>query len=103
MKPSSQKQRLGLIKLKLNLILGGAFSQAKGAFSSWWSNFMVNPEQGQKIPETATEAHAPTLLPEAENDIPNNHECSAVVHNEAACNGDKTPEILRQAGEVHTV
>ncbi|XP_056633967.1 late secretory pathway protein AVL9 homolog [Diorhabda sublineata] len=31
--------------------VGGAFSQAKGALSSWWSNFMVSPEQMQKVSE----------------------------------------------------
>ncbi|KAJ8984789.1 hypothetical protein NQ317_003703 [Molorchus minor] len=35
--------------------VGGALSQAKGAFSSWWSNFMVNPEPGHKGGEQGSE------------------------------------------------
>lgn len=35
--------------------VGGAFSQAKGALSSWWSNFLVSPEQTQKVSDTQDE------------------------------------------------
>ncbi|XP_028143880.1 late secretory pathway protein AVL9 homolog [Diabrotica virgifera virgifera] len=35
--------------------VGGALSHAKGALSSWWSNFMVNPDQGQKALENQSQ------------------------------------------------
>lgn len=35
-------------------VLGGAFSQAKGAFSNWWSNLIVSPEPGL-VKETEVE------------------------------------------------
>lgn len=75
---------------------------------------MVSPEQGQKMPETATEAQAAAETTESSPDIPNivnsngigNHD----VENEI-CNGDKlevsseevSPESPHQPGEVHTV
>lgn len=45
---------LNCIKYSLNL-LGGAISQAKGAFSNWWSNLLVSPEPVQKGVEAVQE------------------------------------------------
>lgn len=94
--------------------LGGAFSQAKGAFSNWWSNFMVSPEQGQKMPETATEVQATTAeTTEPLQDIPKIVNSNGIGNHETedTCHGDKLevlheeicPENSHQPGEVHTV
>lgn len=97
------------------VFIGGAFSQAKGAFSNWWSNFMVSPEQGQKMPETATEAQATAAeTTEPSPDIPKIVNYNGIDNHEteiATCNGDKlevsseeaSPESPHQPGEVHTV
>lgn len=77
----------------------------------------MNPEQGQKIPEVATEAHAPTEeITENSSDIPksvtiNGSDNNKVIE-EDICNEEKSenhPEDLpldgniHQPGEVHTV
>lgn len=36
-------------------MLGGAISQAKGAFSNWWSHLLVSPEPIQKGVEAVQE------------------------------------------------
>lgn len=73
----------------------------------------MNPEQGQKIPEIATEAHATT---ENSSDIPqpftiNSSDISQVIE-EDNDNGEKSENCLEdsptvgndhQPGEVHTV
>lgn len=78
---------------------------------------MVSPEQGQKIPETATEAEAASGEPtETSSDIPNSDNCNSVnndgnVIKEVSSNENK-PEILPEKrdsdaahhpGIVHTV
>lgn len=103
------------IELKLNYIfvVGGALSQAKGALSSWWNNFMVNPEQGQKVSEAQdTETHTNNLtdsltnIPSSINSDKENNEIEPVSNgdlvtmeqNNSLNGGDK-----HNPGEVHTV
>lgn len=97
--------------------IGGAFSQAKGAFSNWWNNFLVNPEQGQKVPETATEAQAAsTETIDISSDIPKTVTTNCIDSNHKlkgdTCDVDKSeissedspsPGSEHQPGEIHTV
>ncbi|CAH1115417.1 unnamed protein product [Psylliodes chrysocephalus] len=93
--------------------VGGALSQAKGALSSWWNNFMVNPEQGQKVSEAQdTETHTNNLtdsltnIPSSINSDKENNEIEPVSNgdlvtmeqNNSLNGGDK-----HNPGEVHTV
>lgn len=77
---------------------------------------MVSPEQGQKIPETATEAQVSSVEPtETSLDIPQivttNGMDNHVIENEETFHGDKSvlasqeisSDTLHQPGEVYTV
>lgn len=80
--------------------LGGAISQAKGAFSSWWSNLLVSPEPVQKGVEAITENGTTEL-------VENGHDgCTE----QKLDDGTKAPEVNQiesvenhKTGEIHTV
>ncbi|KAJ8935962.1 hypothetical protein NQ314_012554 [Rhamnusium bicolor] len=97
--------------------VGGALSQAKGAFSSWWSNFLVSPEPGQKGPESTSDDV--TYAEEAENNLTDdlanipksinndkdkeNLANGSVVKSKENCDISGIESLSRQPGEVYTV
>nr|XP_023015382.1 late secretory pathway protein AVL9 homolog isoform X1 [Leptinotarsa decemlineata] len=93
--------------------VGGALNQAKGAFSNWWSNFMVGPEQGQKIPDSQAEeicsndsTDSLVNIPKSiSKDKPNGKIENALVLNKEICkvNGELHMDNDHQPGTVHTV
>lgn len=68
------------------VVIGGAISQAKGAFSNWWSNLLVSPEPVQKAVEAITENGA------------SDTECNAATEKI-----ESEPTETHKAGEIHTV
>ncbi|KAG5888480.1 hypothetical protein JTB14_022108 [Gonioctena quinquepunctata] len=98
--------------------VGGALSQAKGAFSNWWSNFMVNPEQGQKVPDSQAEEaladnstdnldNIPKSISEDNENIKIENVNNGIVVNEelSKVKGEvyDTPNNDHTPGKVHTV
>ncbi|CAH0554963.1 unnamed protein product [Brassicogethes aeneus] len=91
--------------------VGGAISQAKGAFSSWWSNLMVNPDQNGK-PENETD---PSEIPSAKeagelttyvaSDSTSPKEVATVNGDLTTQHNDNQSEYSKshEEGEVHTV
>lgn len=71
--------------------IGGAISQAKGAFSSWWSNLLVSPEPIQKAVEALSENGV-----EVEDDVSQSTQNVDVVDASVGSDG-------RKVREVHTV
>lgn len=119
---SHQKYYFNL--LLYNFLPGGAISQAKGAFSSWWNNLLISPEPGMKQPEaeeipyaedlTFTDAidNSSTIGVEINHtNIPNSIKDNGVTDSDKVSRdeqiscGDKTVEshVKHQPGEVHTV
>ncbi|KAJ8948162.1 hypothetical protein NQ318_009254 [Aromia moschata] len=97
--------------------VGGAFSQARGAFSSWWSNFLVSPEPGQKGSDSALDEatgaeetdHATDNAINIPNSITNDKDNdnlangTAVKDRDDNVNGTEGLAENHQPGEVHTV
>lgn len=77
--------------------VGGAISQAKGAFSSWWSNLMVSPEPVQKAVEAIAE-NGNGLM---ENGDSGSSEERSEHNNEASEVNESSEK--HKTGEIHTV
>lgn len=97
---------------RFSVFSGGAISQAKGAFSSWWSNLLVSPETGQKGAENVDVVCSAEEVEQGDEtdatDIPKS------TINEQVCNGsmkgnenckikDVAIEENHIPGEIHTV
>jgi hypothetical protein len=89
--------------------VGGAFSQAKGVFSNWWSNLLVSPEPVQKALEAFPDNGMQIEESPNEQNIP-----KSINKNLSNGNIDKSsfkeggpecslPNNIHQPGEVHTV
>ncbi|CAG9861818.1 unnamed protein product [Phyllotreta striolata] len=88
--------------------VGGAISQAKGALSSWWSNFLVNPpEHGEKTAETRQDCqndstdgitNVPAIVNNSDKE---NNEIDDVQSNDVSKLYDNDDK--HNPGEVHTV
>lgn len=83
--------------------VGGAFSQAKGVFSNWWSNLLVSPEPVQKaleaFPDNDDSVNEENI-PKSGNLSNGNIEKSSFSEGESECS---LPNNIHQPGEVHTV
>lgn len=81
-------------------------SQAKGAFSSWWSNLLVSPETGQKGDENDIVCGAEAVQ-QNDSDIPksiNENLSNGNIKTNDNCNVNKSPNNENHLpGEIHTV
>lgn len=80
-----------------NVFVGGAISQAKGAVSSWFTNFLVSPADLQK--DIAEEGEGTEVGPQMqeEDSVEDN-----VIENGGVVSFE-VEEMTHQPGETHTV
>ncbi|XP_044263498.1 late secretory pathway protein AVL9 homolog [Tribolium madens] len=87
--------------------VGGAFSQAKGVFSNWWSNLLVSPEPVQKALEAFPDNDMQVENSTENENIPKNVNLSNgnIEKNNFSDDGSECtlPNNIHQPGEVHTV
>lgn len=81
---------------------GGAISQAKGAFSNWWSNLLVSPDPVQKGVDVINEGE------EIDNNHLDNSNNAADVANDRLDECENgldagNMEVPPQSGQVHMV
>lgn len=81
---------------------GGALSQAKGAFSSWFSNLLVSPEPVQKGVDVINDTEE-VVNNQSDNsnstDDASNHKLDECENGVDASN----VEVSQQPGQVHLV
>lgn len=77
---------------------GGALSQAKGAFSNWWSNLLVSPDPIQKGIDVINETDE-GVSDSSVNAMDNSRQGECDENGVEAGNSNEE----RQSGEVHTV